>query len=236
MEYWDGRLSADPSLRGTGHVSYDEHYNRWMYKRKGDVLARALRPVAAGSRALDIGSGVGWVIEAVQAAGAAHVDGADIAPAAVALLQKRFPGSTIVCHAVGGEPLPFPSASYDLVTMMDVAYHITDDDLLAAGLRDIARLLVADGVLLVSDGLGAASREPAPHVRFRSRSAWESMAQDAGLRIDVCTALYSWLSRDIHESRLRVLPDRVRGAFEYAGERVVPRRPHLQLATLRRTG
>jgi SAM-dependent methyltransferase len=235
-EYWDRRLSEDPSLRGTGHLSYDERYNRWLYRRKGEVLARALRPFAPGSRALDIGSGVGWVIAQLLAAGAAHVDGVDIAPTSVAHLRERFPGSDIQCHALGSGRLPFADGAYDLVTMMDVAYHITDDELLGSGIADIARVLRDDGALILTDGFGPDVVEPAEHVRFRSLASWRRVAEAAGLELTTTAPLYAWLSRDVEESVLRALPGRVRGAVEYVGERLLPQRAHLRIATFRKVG
>src|SRR5690349_10430675 len=83
--YWTDRLAGDYSLRGTGHLAYSARYNRWIYRVKRRALRRGLRGSAAGARALDLGSGTGWVVEQLLDRGL-RVDGCDIAANAVAEL------------------------------------------------------------------------------------------------------------------------------------------------------
>jgi SAM-dependent methyltransferase len=231
--YWQDRLADDFSLRGTGHIAYSEGYNRWLYRAKRRALRSALRGVRRG-RALDVGSGVGWVVEQLLAEGFA-VDGCDIAPVAVSRLRTRFPASTFVEHAVGDGRLPFPDASFDVVTMFDVAYHVTDDDRFVAAVSDLARVAVPGGAVVVTDGFGSADVVPARHVRFRSRARWDAVVRDAGLAVDRVVPMFRWLSRDRDAGvLLRHLPDGVRGGLEYGLEGLVPRTPHLSCAVLRR--
>ena len=128
--YWSTRLGKDFSLKGVGHQQYTEAYNRWIYLQKARTLRRVLPPVPAGGRALDVGSGIGWVVNQLREAGW-RTDGCDIAAVAVDRLTASFAGSDFFEYAFGAGPLPREDASYDLVTMLDVSYHVVDDDLWA---------------------------------------------------------------------------------------------------------
>jgi len=229
VDYWSERLSANCSLRGTGHISYSEGYNRWLYRAKRHALRRALRGVRPPFRALDVGSGVGWVVQELITRGA-DVDGCDIAEVAVVGLRERFPKATFFQATLGASPLPASDRSYDVITLLDVAYHITEDAAWCAGVGDLGRLLRPGGRLVVSDGLGLETRAPASHVRFRSRREWELAAASAGLRLLRVDPYFRWLSRDRTASRLATLPDGWRGAIEYGLERIAPMTPHMRCA------
>lgn len=230
-EYWGRRLAAAYNLRGTGHVVYSEAYNRWLYRRKRAVLRRALAGMPAGARALDVGSGTGWVVGELLRAGA-QVEACELVPEAVARLATDFPDVSVFPHALGAEALPRPDGSFELVTLVDVAYHLTDEAAWETGLRELARVLRPGGRLVVTDALGDAGARPAPQVAFRPRAAWDAAGARLGLRVAAVFPLFSWLSRDRDARAVRHLPDGARGAVEFGLERLAPRRPHLRCAVL----
>jgi hypothetical protein len=90
------------------------------------------------------------------------------------------------------------------------------------------------GHLVVSDGMGDEPADPAPHVRFRSRSQWESGASGSGLELSEVIPLYRWLSRDRTNGPIGRLPDVARGPFEYSLERLGIGTPHMRCAVLTR--
>ncbi|MEA2441396.1 MAG: hypothetical protein QOH76_2820 [Thermoleophilaceae bacterium] len=233
-EYWSERLAGQYDLRGTGHLSYSQGYNEWLYRAKRRALRRALRDVSSRSAALDLGSGTGWVVQELLTAGLS-VEGCDIAELAVERLRARFPQATFFQTTLGAESLPRPDASYDVVTGLDVMYHVTDDEAWLAALREAARVLRPDGLLIVSDGLGVADRTPDSHVRFRSLPRWTDATQQAGFRRERLDPYFRWLSRDRGNGMLaKRLPDGIRGAAEYALETLAPREPHMRLAVFSR--
>jgi SAM-dependent methyltransferase len=232
--YWEQRLGSDFSLRGTGHASFSPAYNGWVYRRKAHVLAAALTSVSNGDSALDIGSGVGWVIRQLLDRGL-NVEGCDITDVAIQRLGEQYPGVGFFKAAVGSEPIPRDPASYDLVTMLDVAYHITDDDIWSAAVSDIARVLKPNGICVITDRFGEHRAQVSEHVLFRSRADWEREGVAAGMRISNMGGLYTWLSRPANAPGWRRLPDTIRGPIEYLrDERIRQGAPHLRWAVLTR--
>lgn len=229
-QYWSERLEARPGLRGTGHWRYSEGYNRWLYRRKGRVLRRALRGATPPARAFDVGSGTGWVIEQLQSLGVTP-DGSDIADAAVQKLSARYPAGDFFQLAIGTDAVPRPDDTYDVVTAMDVLYHVTDDDLWHAAVAELARVLRPGGRLVVTDGLADEDIQPAPHVRFRSMGRWLDSAAKTGLELHESGPLFRWLSRSPEVPGFRRLPDNMRGAVEYTLDRLAPEPPHMRWAT-----
>jgi len=234
-------LASDFSLRGTGHISYSESYNRLMYRRKAKVLGRALdrlthrleRRTARPSerpRALDVGSGTGFVLGELLARGFV-VEGSDLTSVSLERLASRYSEMRFHHFDLGKDRLALPDDSFDLITIMDVAYHVTDDTRFENGIGEVARLLAHGGFLLASDGFGEHDREPAPHVRFRSFERWERVASRHRLTLLEIVPLYRWLSRDMDELWWPGMPHRMRGMMESVLELALPRRPHLSVAT-----
>jgi SAM-dependent methyltransferase len=233
-EYWSERLADQYDLRGTGHLAYSRGYNDWLYRAKQRALRKALRDVSSGSAALDMGSGTGWVVQELLSAGMA-VEGCDIAEVAVERLSSQFPQASFFQITLGAEPLPRDDSSYDVVTALDVMYHVTDDIAWRAALAEASRVLRPGGLFVISDGLGAGDREPSAHVRFRSLEHWDAAATQVGLRRVRLDPYFRWLSRERGTGRLaRRVPDGLRGATEYALETLAPRKPHMLLAAFAR--
>jgi SAM-dependent methyltransferase len=232
-EYWSERLAGEYNLRGTGHLAYSSAYNDWIYRVKRRALRRGLKGVPAGASALDLGSGTGWVVQELIGRGL-RVEGCDIAEIAVERLSERFPQANFFQIALGSAPLPREDASYDAVTMLDVAYHMTDDELWASALREVGRVLRPGGRFVVSDRLGDNDVAAAEHVRFRSVARWDEAAAAAGLRRTRLEPYYRWISRERGSSPLARLPDGARGAVEFALETLAPREPHVRLGVFER--
>jgi SAM-dependent methyltransferase len=232
--YWNNRLTSRWTVGGTGHMQYSPGYNRWLYRAKRHALRAVLRGVTPG-RAVDVGSGIGWVVRQLLDGGWS-VSGCDIAPVAVERLRSELPDVPFHLVDVGTDPLPVADRSTDLATALDVAYHVVDADAFEHFLGEVARALKPTGLFVVSDCFGASDVIPAEHVRFRSGETWRGAAARAGLRVDELRPYFRWLSRPPEASRLRHIPESARGAVEYAVDRLVPLPPWMRLAVLRPSG
>ena len=99
---------------------------------------------AAGRRVLDLGCGTGYgTADLAQVASA--VIGVDLAADAIAYAGDHFPSARFLqCSATA---VPFPPASFDLVTAFEVIEHLSD---WRALLAEAQRVLEPNGLLIVS--------------------------------------------------------------------------------------
>lgn len=122
----------------------DEHW--WFAGRRRiirSVLGQSLPARASPARRiLDVGCGTGTNLALLRDFGA--VEGVDSELAAVEFCHRQ--GESAVRHAPGSR-LPYPTAQFDLVTLLDVIEHVPDDFSL---LDEARRVLVPGGRVLVT--------------------------------------------------------------------------------------
>jgi SAM-dependent methyltransferase len=120
-----------------GQVNNDlwaEHVARYAFATR----------LAHGRRVLDLGCGTGYGT-ADLARVASEAVGIDLAPDAIAYAVRNFPSARFLeCSA---SAVPFPPASFDLVTAFEVIEHLRDWRALLAEAR---RVLKPNGLLIVS--------------------------------------------------------------------------------------
>lgn len=118
----------------------------WWFRGRQRILEAVLKRHLSGRKAASLVSlgcgpaeGLAWLKGLVGARG--RVLGVDLEP----LHARRLPG---IDYLLGNlEQLPLASASFDVVLALDVLEHLDDD---AAGLREAARLVKSDGLLLIT--------------------------------------------------------------------------------------
>jgi ubiquinone/menaquinone biosynthesis C-methylase UbiE len=195
--------------------------------------------VAAGvrtgrERALDLGCGAGHTALAF-AARVASVVAYDLTPAMLEQARRLAAerGLANLRFELGDAArLPFPDASFELVTSRLSAHHVAEP---AAMVREVARVLVPGGAFLLCDTISPEDpardsflnafellRDPS-HVRDHRISEWQAMFRAAGLE-PACLGHY-----DIHQdfepwvARIGTRPDAViglRALFEAAPDEV----------------
>jgi SAM-dependent methyltransferase len=123
-----------------------EDWYWWFVARREAALefAREFRPEKGPLRILDAGCGTGALMSLLSAQGNAQVFGMDLVWDALAFSRGRG-----VRGLVQGDltALPFRTASFDVVTALDVVEHVEQD---VTALTEIGRVLRPGGVLVMS--------------------------------------------------------------------------------------
>jgi ubiquinone/menaquinone biosynthesis C-methylase UbiE len=133
--------------RGIAPAGYFEKYyaNRdWRFYRR--VLAIALELSEPGP-ILDVGAGVGFLVEAAQRWGL-KCEGIDGSEEAVRIGRARFPDLRLRFHALS-DPLPYGDESFQTVILNQVIEHL-EAGLAEAVLDEIYRVLRPGGMALVA--------------------------------------------------------------------------------------
>jgi len=207
------------------------------------ALAEWAAPVR-GERALDVATGGGHVALALAALGA-DVVATDLTPEMLAAAERHLRGkgfTDVRFQLADAQALPFPAASFDLVTCRIAAHHFPA---LAAFVAEARRVIRPGGRLLLEDSIvppGPAGdflnalealRDPS-HVRSLTLDGWWSLLLEGGFDVsrvatfDKRHDLDEWMNRmrtpeparaEIRQ-RLRAAGPSLRRAFalEYDGE------------------
>jgi SAM-dependent methyltransferase len=212
-------------------LDHDEHH--WWYRGRRRIVRAELDrlPLRAGGdrvrvRVLDAGCGSGRTLDELRDYGDAT--GIDLSEDGVAAARAR--GHADVCCG-RLETLPWPDASFDLVTCLDVIEHTPDD---RATLRELRRVTAPGGYLVVTvpayGWLWSNHDVVNQHHRRYGRRTLRAAAIEAGWQLERITAFNGLLlapaaavrlaqrlrPRDIeqHESDLQVGPAWLNGALE----------------------
>jgi SAM-dependent methyltransferase len=150
---------------------------------------------------LDVGSGSGrWIRFFTDHFAPASVTGMDYTRAAVDLLERWWGASS-----PKGTPLAFRHASitdpalnlektFDLINISNVLFHIPEDDLFMAALRNLRKHLAAGGAIVTTEYMPRATMRT-NWMKVRSRYEFADAAAQAGLRISAVRA-FSFFSND----------------------------------------
>jgi ubiquinone/menaquinone biosynthesis C-methylase UbiE len=135
------------------------------------------RRIAEGCDVLDVGCNTGY--GTVRLVGAARsITGVDVSPAAIEAARTRAGAESIEFRVVDGKGLPFPDASFDLVTSFQVFEHVVDTD---SYLSEIKRVLRPGGRALFTTPNAAIRLDPGmtPWNRFHVREYLAEELRDA---------------------------------------------------------
>ena len=156
----------------TGHVL---HMARW-YDLLGHIISlghdnavrEKLVDLAAplpGETALDVGCGTGTLALAMESRqGTVQVHGIDASPEMIDVAREKATkaGSQVDFQVALIEAIPFPDATFDLVTSSMMLHHLPDG-LKRAGLAEIRRVLKPGGRFMAMD-FAAQSHSPLGHL------------------------------------------------------------------------
>jgi ubiquinone/menaquinone biosynthesis C-methylase UbiE len=159
----------DPWL---AHMRWRADFAEWRtrriwqenYQAESVAEARRFLDPAHPARILDLGAGMGGFAVAMQREGEAVI-ALDFNPAYCEIARTRARRYALNLPAlVGvGETLPFADATFQLVTCWDVLEHVQEPEQL---LRELERVLSANGVVLMTVINRLALVDPHYHLRF----------------------------------------------------------------------
>ncbi len=159
------------------HRAEDRH---WWYQGRRRVLERAIARLglAKEARILDAGCGSGRNMVDLARYGA--VTGVELSPTSVRLARERCAGEVIEGSVM---EMPFDDGSFDLVVILDVMEHLSDD---VGAFVELRRIVAPGGALLVTvpayQWLWSGHDEINCHHRRYSRRALVAAANSAGWR------------------------------------------------------
>ena len=166
----------------------------WWFVARRRAAARFVRDFAPADRPLrilDAGCGTGGMLDLYRSWPDAEAIGLDFSPSALGFSHNR--GHE---RLVGGDltALPFRTATFDVITALDVLEHVPDDARAAA---EISRVLKPGGILVATvpayQFLWAPHDEALHHQRRYDGPQFRSLLQGAGLQIERLTFLLSAL-------------------------------------------
>lgn len=174
--YWGARISGNGSLANVGQVALGS-YNKYAYPLRLEALSRALRGwVAPGCRVFDGGFGEGVYLAYWAARHVGTVAGLDYSERAVEAGQLKHPDYDLRCGDLSRAEDLAGFGRFDVVTAVDVLYHIVDDGAWACAVGNLLQLVDNDGVFVFSDKFPAVgAHQPVAHVRRRSLARWTAV-------------------------------------------------------------
>jgi SAM-dependent methyltransferase len=155
-------------------------FRNWYMRRE---LAGALGLVRSGN-VLDIGSGTGFYVRLWRELGTGSVLGSDITNVAVADLWDQYgPGSAIKLD-IGGEQLPaLQAAPFDVISAMDMLFHIVDDVRYERAIQNIYSLLKPGGLFVLTENFVHGPTQRASHIVSRTLSEITGLLENVGFEI-----------------------------------------------------
>lgn len=162
------------------------------------VIERIVQP-PPDARILELGAGTGHNLSMLSRFG--EVEASELDPVARELASERL-GKPVVEAALPDLSM-FPANSYDLVALLDVLEHVSDD---RASLAAILHLLKPGGALLLTVPINpwmwsAHDAAHHHHRRYRKREI-DSLAKEAGYEIELLSPFNSLLFPPIAAVRL----------------------------------
>jgi ubiquinone/menaquinone biosynthesis C-methylase UbiE len=177
-------------------------------------LAREISPVA-GSRVLDVGSGLGGPSRCLALEFGCHVTGIDLNAEycqVAGMLARRLGLDSLVSYVHGNAlDMPFEDATFDLLWTQHMAMNIADKDALYS---EMWRVLKPGGKLAIYDALGgvyAPVHFPVPWAREPSASFLLSPQQLLNTLESIGFEVLSWQdTTEIGRSWFRHLEEKIR--------------------------
>ncbi len=202
--YWSGRLVEGRPMEAVGTRPFGENYQRYLYRLKEAAIRRVLRmadrrrPRGAGAallhgaHVLNVGCGWGYFEPVFDRLGAASVTGIDFVDAVVERLRRQRPRYEYLAADIT-DPLPdaLSGRTFDVVSAIDVLYHVVDDARFQVAVENLCQLCRPDGGLLIWVDAPRRSYDPRhPHCRYRRWNDYDAVFERFGVSLHAATPMY----------------------------------------------
>jgi hypothetical protein len=187
-QYWTnlvvGSDSAD--VDEVGHPDMGREFNLAAYSLRLRAVGQALEHMncdLARSSVFEAGFGVGFYLQFWKTAGCRRVVGGELSPRACSNVKTRFPQFDLRTLDIAALHREDDWAalvnSFNLVTLIDVLYHIMDDKGARQALENVAGLVSPGGALILTEKFPE-TREPVSESQLVRRRPYAWYAEVLG--------------------------------------------------------
>jgi SAM-dependent methyltransferase len=163
QEYWDKLLSENTSLKGVGWPNWPESYNLILYKKYLIGFEKVIHDLSKSYNfylndminVFEAGPGTGFYTNYFYQAGVKKYTGADISETSILKLRTKYPDYNFIRKdiSVTDEFVNDNTEKFDLINIVDVFLHITDDEKFKNAVKNISKILKKDGYIIVGDAI-----------------------------------------------------------------------------------
>jgi 2-polyprenyl-3-methyl-5-hydroxy-6-metoxy-1,4-benzoquinol methylase len=185
-KYWADRYQ-EIDITKSGHVDLPEVYNAWLYRRKKERLMQGLLKAGfdpKGASVLEIATGTGIYVEMWKRLGVKKLAGIDISENATNALKQRFPEYSFHKRDLSQPGLVGTTGTgYDLVTAVDMLYHIVKDEDFPVALGNLAESCRPGGYFAIHDFFMHHREMDFGYIKLRTLAAYRAALDAAGFEI-----------------------------------------------------
>jgi SAM-dependent methyltransferase len=153
-DYWESLHRKSYGLQSVGYLEVGTPFNEWMYRLRRRVFRQTVPPFIPARdnlEILDVGSGTGFYLDRWRELGFRSVHASDVSEVAVQRLRERYPTCEVVQLDIGDESAATLGRRFDVVSIMDVLFHITSDRRYERAFTNLASLVKPNGLLVFSE-------------------------------------------------------------------------------------
>ncbi len=168
QEYWDKLLSENTSLKGVGWPNWPESYNLILYKKYLIGFEKVINELQTKYglklndtlNVFEAGPGTGFYTNYFYQAGVKHYTGADISEASVIKLKDKYSIFNFIRKDISESDdfINVNENTFDLICIVDVLLHITDDEKFRRAVNNLCRILKPGGYIIVGDAISVYRR------------------------------------------------------------------------------
>lgn len=193
QEYWDKLLDDNFSLKGVGWPNWPESYNLILYKKylKGfdevinDLETSCNFTINEKIKVFEAGPGTGFYTTFFWKANVKDYVGCDISEISIVNLRNKFPGFNFLRKdiSINDDFIKSNIEKFDLINIVDVFLHITDDIKFRSAVSNLAKMLKPGGFIIIGD--------PITIYRVKSHSEGSKYTHDVSRNIEYVKEIFS---------------------------------------------